>query len=424
MSSQPSSAATASAVNPRTLATLPLRGMPLAARTLLALLQRLQSGRLELRLPDGVVLHFGQHDATAALAHLHVHDWSMFATVLRRGDIGFAEGFFQGQWSTSDLSGLLKLLLANRSAVERALHGSVWGTMFSRIRHLFNRNSRSGSRHNIHKHYDIGNAFYELWLDPGMTYSSALFSAPGQSLQAAQDTKLQRVLHQLDLPAGSSVLEIGCGWGSFAEAAARSGLRVDGLTLSTEQLGYAQRRLQAAGLADQVRLELRDYRDVGAIAPAGGYDGIASIEMFEAVGETYWPSFFKTLASQLKPGGRACIQTITIAEAIFPQYRRGTDFIQQYIFPGGMLPSQTAFAEQAKRAGLEVVATHAFGQDYATTLARWRERYLAQLDAVHDQGFDKRFTLLWEFYLAYCEAGFAQQTIDVVQFTLRHIRSA
>ncbi|MBW4046617.1 MAG: class I SAM-dependent methyltransferase [Proteobacteria bacterium] len=398
--------------------------MPLAARTVVALLKRLDRGRLEVRLPDGRVLHFGCHDAGAPPACMHVHDWSMFATVLRRGDIGFAEGFFRGQWSTSDLPGLLKLLLANRSAVERALHGSAWGTLLSRIRHLFNRNSRSGSRHNIHTHYDIGNAFYELWLDPGMTYSSALFSAPGQNLQAAQDAKLERVLRQLDLPPGSRVLEIGCGWGSFAEAAARRGLRVDGLTLSTEQLGYAQRRLQAAGLAEQARLELRDYRDVGAIAPTGGYDGIASIEMFEAVGETYWPIFFKTLASQLKPGGRACIQTITISEAIFPQYRRGTDFIQQYIFPGGMLPSQAAFAEQARRFGLEIVDSQAFGQDYATTLALWRERYLAQLDAVHGQGFDKRFILLWEFYLAYCEVGFAQQTIDVVQFTLRHIRSA
>ena len=402
----------------------PGTGMPLAARTVLALLKRLDRGHLEVRLPDGRVLHFGCHDAGAPPACMHVHDWSMFATVLRRGDIGFAEGFFRGQWSTSDLPGLLKLLLANRSAVERALHGSAWGTLFSRIRHLFNRNSRGGSRHNIHKHYDIGNAFYELWLDPGMTYSSALFSAPGQSLQAAQDAKLERVLRQLGLPAGGRVLEIGCGWGSFAEAAARSGLRVDGLTLSTEQLGYAQRRLQAAGLGEQARLELRDYRDVGAIAPTAGYDGIASIEMFEAVGETYWPIFFRTLASQLKPGGRACIQTITISEAIFPQYRRGTDFIQQYIFPGGMLPSQTAFAEQARRVGLEVVDTLAFGQDYATTLALWRERYLARLEAVRGQGFDKRFTLLWEFYLAYCEAGFAQQTIDVVQFTLRHIRSA
>ena len=423
MNSQPSSAAARTA-NPSALGSAPLRGVPLAARTLLALLQRLQRGRLELRLPDGAMLHFGEHEVAAPLAHLHVHDWAVFSAVLRRGDIGFAEGYFQGQWSTVDLPGLLKLLLANRNAVERALHGSVWGTLFARLRHLFNRNSRSGSRHNIHQHYDIGNAFYQLWLDPGMTYSSALFTAPGQSLQDAQDAKLERVLRQLDLPAGGRVLEIGCGWGSFAEAAARAGLRVDGLTLSTEQLAYAQARLQATGLDQRARLELRDYRDASAIAPAGGYEGIASIEMFEAVGEAYWPSFFRTLASQLRPGGRACIQTITIAEAIFPQYRRGTDFIQQYIFPGGMLPSPSAFAAQAAKAGLEVVATHAFGQDYATTLGLWRERFLAQREAVRAQGFDQRFSLLWEFYLAYCEAGFAQQTIDVMQFTLRHQRAA
>ena len=397
-----------------------LRTVPFAARTVLALLQRLQGGRLELRLPDDKTLHFGEHQSDLPLVHLHVRDWAVFSAVLRRGDIGFAEGYFDGQWTTSDLPGLLGLLLANRDAVERVLHGSAWGTLMARLRHLLNRNSRSGSRDNIHVHYDIGNAFYQLWLDPGLTYSSALFSAPEQSLEAAQQAKLARVVAQLDLPAGSRVLEIGCGWGSFAEAAARSGLRVAGITLSTEQLAFARNRLEVAGLAEMAQLTLCDYRDTAAIAPAEGYDGIASIEMFEAVGEAYWPSFFKTVATQLKPGGRACIQTITIADAIFPQYRRGTDFIQQYIFPGGMLPSRSAFVAQARQAGLEVAGTLAFGQDYAKTLALWRQRFLRQRDAARAQGFGERFLLLWEFYLAYCEAGFAQQTLDVVQFTLRH----
>ncbi len=395
------------------------RRVPLAARGVIAMLARIESGRLELRMPDGSLLHFGGHALAQPTASASVHDWTLFGRVLRRGDIGLAEGYFGGQWSTPDLAALLRLMLANRAAIERGLHGSALGTLIERLRHmLLRRNTRAGSRDNIHAHYDLGNDFYRLWLDAGMTYSAASFEHPDATLEQAQAAKLDRVLQQLQLRSGARVLEIGCGWGSLAEAAARRAARVDGITLSREQLDYARARLRNAGLGDRVRLHLLDYRDAASIAPPGGFDAIASIEMFEAVGEAYWPGFFSTVAALLKPGGRACIQTITIDDALFARYRRGTDFIQRYIFPGGMLPSRAAFAVQARRAGLEIGTTHAFGSDYARTLALWRARFLGAIDQVRALGFDRRFELLWEFYLAYCEAGFAAGTIDVVQYTL------
>jgi cyclopropane-fatty-acyl-phospholipid synthase len=394
--------------------------MPLAARSVLAMLRKLRYGRLELRLPDGSVLSLGGAQRDQALAQVQVSDWSVFGAVLRRGDIGFAEGYMSGQWATTDLPGLLGLLAANRAALERALHGSPLGTLADRLRHaLLRRNTRRGSRDNIHAHYDLGNDFYRLWLDPGMNYSSALFTEPGMGLEQAQQAKLDRVLRELQPRPGQRVVELGCGWGGFAETAARAGLEVDGITLSDRQLEFARARLRDAGLDGRARVHLCDYRDARRLSPAGGFDALASIEMFEAVGEAYWPDYFRTVAELLRPGGRACIQSIVIDEALFPAYRRGTDFIQRYVFPGGMLPSRRAFVEQARAAGLEVLGTHAFGLDYASTLAMWRERFLARLAAVREQGFDRRFERLWDFYLAYCEAGFAHGSIDVVQFTLR-----
>ncbi|HML81259.1 MAG: class I SAM-dependent methyltransferase [Betaproteobacteria bacterium] len=397
------------------------RKPPLAARGVLRLLERLQIGRLDFHGPDGVWRHFGQDD-NGPHAEVALHDWAVMGEVLKRGDIAFAEAWMRRAWDTPDLPALLKLLVANREIIARALHGSLLGRLPDRIRHLLRRNSRAGSRDNIHAHYDIGNAFYTLWLDPSMTYSSALFNGdPAQTLEQAQAAKYARVLDQLQLQPGARVLEIGCGWGGLAEVGAQRGLRMDGITLSAEQLAYARARLAQA--APPARLELCDYRDLDRIAPPDGYDGIASIEMFEAVGEAYWPGFFRTVARQLKPGARACIQTITIADDLFDDYRRGTDFIQRYIFPGGMLPSRRAFIAQAKAAGLEVVEELAFGADYAHTLALWRERFTAQLEAVKAQGFDDRFLRLWTFYLAYCEAGFSQGSTDVWQFTLRHARA-
>ena len=386
--------------------------MPSAARMLVALLGRLQHGRLTLVTPGGNTMVFGSGEPHATV---RLSDWSVFGASLSRGDIGFAETYIAGHWQTDSLATLLGLLLDNRAIIERAIYGSRLGGALYRLRHLFNRNSRAGSRRNIHAHYDIGNPFYEVWLDPGMTYSSALFGDDAaRSLPDAQQAKYRRILDALALPAGARVLEIGCGWGAFAEAAARDGLHVTGLTLSTEQLAWATRRLASAGLADRTRLLLQDYRD-----EQGRYDAIVSIEMFEAVGEAYWPAYFDTLRRCLVPGGRAVVQTITIEDSLFERYRRGTDFIQQYIFPGGMLPSPAVFERGAGRAGLAVEDRFAFGRDYARTLQLWREAFVANLPRITAQGFDTRFARTWEFYLAYCEAGFAKRTTDVVQFSLR-----
>jgi cyclopropane-fatty-acyl-phospholipid synthase len=385
---------------------------PAAARLILNMLQNLKHGALLLRRPDGAHQLFG--DGSFPIV-LELESWRPCSAALRSGDIGFAESFIAGEWKTDDLQGLLALLIRNRGEIESLVYGSWWGSLLYRLKHLMNRNSRAGSRKNIHAHYDIGNAFYALWLDPTMTYSSAIFSAgDGGDLAAAQMSKYRRIASQLQLQPGARVLEIGCGWGGFAETAAREAqAHVTGLTLSTEQLDYARQRLAAAGLAQQADLRLCDYRDCN-----GQFDAIASIEMFEAVGEPYWPSYFDCVARNLKQGGRACIQTITIDDDLFGRYRKGTDFIQQYIFPGGMLPSPSAFRRLAQQHGLRVVDEFCFGIDYADTLLQWRRSFLEQAEVVMAQGFDQRFMLTWEFYLAYCEAAFRAGNTDVMQFTL------
>lgn len=384
--------------------------MPPQARIVLQMLRRLEHGALRLTCPDGSELSFGNGDAPVSLK---LNNWDPCSAALKSGDIGFAESYIAGDWQTNDLTALLQLLARNRNALEDAIYGSWWGGLLYRIRHLFNRNSKSGSRRNIHVHYDIGNAFYRLWLDPSMTYSSALFAEPTMTLQQAQHAKYARILEQLQLGDAARVLEIGCGWGGFAELATTKGMHVTGLTLSTEQLEFAQQRLQTAGLAQRADLRLQDYRDT-----EGEFDGIASIEMFEAVGEQYWDSYFDCVAQHLKRGGRACIQTITIADQLFARYRKGSDFIQQYIFPGGMLPSPEVFRARANRFGLEVADEFAFGADYARTLADWHRSFNAVLPEVRAQGFDERFIRTWQFYLAYCEAGFLERNIDLYQFTL------
>ena len=394
---------------------LPIDRYPERARFILKMLAGLQHGALKLELPDGQTTYFG--DGVSPIT-LRLQDWSMFDAVLKSGDIGFAETYIDGSWSTDDLNGLIALFIRNRESIESLFHGKWWGQLLYRIRHLFNRNSRSGSRKNIHAHYDIGNDFYRLWLDPSMTYSSAIFSNGHEdSLQQGQYTKYRRILNQLSVKPGEQILEIGCGWGGFAEIAARvGGARVRGLTLSSEQLQYAQQRLADAGLADRTEMMLMDYRDSD-----GQYDAIASIEMFEAVGEAYWPAYFECVARNLKQGGHACIQTIVIAYELFQNYRKGTDFIQQYIFPGGMLPSPSAFRAAAEKHGLCIVDEFSFGPDYARTLAEWRDAFKQRLPQVRKLGFDERFLRTWEFYFGYCEAGFRADSIGVMQFTLKKI---
>ena len=391
------------------------RGTPAAARTVFKLLQRLCHGSLTVQLPDGSMQRFGG-DASPH-ATLALHNWNGCAAALKSGDIGFAESYIAGDWSTPNLTELLRVLVKNRTQVEAVIYGSWIGRLFYRARHLLNRNTRSNSQKNIHAHYDLGNGFYSLWLDASMNYSSALFNGDlAQPMAQAQDAKVRRALQQAGVQPGHRVLEIGCGWGALAEmATAEMGAHLTGVTLSTEQLDFAQGRMQSLGMAQQAELRLQDYRDIQD-AP---FDAICSIEMVEAVGRAYWPTYFATVARLLKPGGRACIQSIVIDDALYQRYIHSTDFIQQYIFPGGCLPCPRVFREQAEAAGLEVLESYAFGADYAETLRRWRDRFLAQRTAVLANGFDERFVRIWEFYLAYCEAAFEEGNIDVVQYTLR-----
>jgi len=389
-------------------------GVPAAARSGLRLLQHLQRGTLTLELPDGNTVQLGPGGQPQA--SMHVHDWRMFGAVLRSGDIGLAEGYIAQDWSTPHLADLLRLLMGNRSALESLVYGAWWGRLAYRLRHLLRRNTRAGSRRNIHAHYDLGNAFYRLWLDPGMNYSSAWFQGNLEGdLAQAQDAKIRRALRNAGVRSGSRVLEIGCGWGALAEMAAREfQAHVTGVTLSTEQLSWACARMRNASLASLADLRLQDYRDIRDEP----FDAICSIEMLEAVGQAYWPGYFGTVARLLKPGGRACVQSIVIDDALFDRYVQGTDFIQQYVFPGGCLPCPARFRATAQQAGLRVVEEFAFGTDYAETLRRWRERFTAQREQVLAQGFDAAFVRTWELYLAYCEAAFDTRNIDVVQYTL------
>ena len=391
------------------------KAMPAAARTVFALLRRLEVGSLTVQLPDGSVQRFGEQ----AQPHgtLCLHNWKPFAAALKSGDIGFAESYIAGDWTSSNLTELLRLLIRNREVIDRAIFGSWWGVALYRIKHLLKRNTRGNSKKNIHAHYDLGNSFYTLWLDESMNYSSALFGGDlAQSTTAAQNAKVRRALTEVGAAPGVRILEVGCGWGALAEMAARDfDAQLSGVTLSTEQLDFARQRMQHLGLSERVDLRLQDYRDISD-AP---FDAICSIEMLEAVGQEFWPTYFQTVARLLKPGGRACIQSIVIADSLFERYLRNTDFIQQYIFPGGCLPSPSALRQQAQAAGLEVVNELAFGHDYAETLKRWRDSFLARRADVLAGGFDQRFMHIWEFYLAYCEAGFAEDNLDVVQITLR-----
>jgi cyclopropane-fatty-acyl-phospholipid synthase len=359
------------------------------------------------RLPDGSSALFGDGEHGVSL---HVHDETMFSMVLARGDIGLAEAYLDGHWDSPDITGLLNLLASNRDALKKAVYGSWRNLLAARVRHWLNSNSRTGSKRNIMAHYDLGNDFYKLWLDPSMSYSAAIYrESDDGSLQSAQHAKYRRILDRLQAKTGESVLEIGCGWGGFVEMAVGDGLAVTGLTLSPAQLAWAQKRVPEADL------RLQDYRDTQE-----KFDHIVSIEMFEAVGEKFWDSYFKTIADALKPGGRAVVQSITIRDDLFASYRKGTDFIQQYVFPGGMLPSRSAFRAAAAKRGLVVKDEFAFGLDYARTLAEWRQAFEDRWPEIAAQGFDENFRRLWRMYLCYCEAGFLAGNVDVVQFELAH----
>lgn len=399
-----------------------------ATERVLRLLERLPIGQLELHLPNNHVLRLPLHpganaDGEIPRAALNVRDLRMFDRIWKSGDIGLAEGYIDGDWDTPDLAALLRLCIANRAHIEAMVYGSWWGRLAYRLRHLLRRNTRAGSEKNIHAHYDLGNDFYRLWLDPSMNYSAAWFEGrdpQGADLQEAQLAKVRRALREARVEPGARLLEVGCGWGGLAEVAAGEfGAHVTGVTLSKEQLLWGQNRLRAADLDGRAALHYQDYRDLPDQYRSAPFDAIVSIEMFEAVGHEYWAGYFDMLHACLKPGGHACIQTITIRDDLFERYLNSTDFIQQYIFPGGLLPSPSAFEAQAKRAGFVVEQKLAFGRDYAETLRRWRDAFVAGRGELQRLDFDERFARIWTFYLAYCEAAFDTGNTDVIQFTLR-----
>ncbi len=391
--------------------------LPSSVRRVLSLLGRLKVGTLELSTPEGAVLRYGS--GQAPVSRITIKSWDALSNTLKSGDIGFAESYMADLWRSDDLAGLLRLFIANRKAIEDVIYGHWLGRLSYRIKHLLNRNTRKNSKKNIHAHYDLGNSFYEIWLDASMNYSSALFEGNhNKPLQDAQLSKVARALRMVDMKPGARLLEIGCGWGALAQMASETfGAKVTGVTLSVEQLEFAQKRMKTCGQENSTDLRLEDYRDIKD-AP---FDAICSIEMFEAVGHEYWDSYFESISKLLKPGARACIQSIVIDESLFERYLHSTDFIQQYIFPGGCLPSASEFRKRAAQAGLEVVDELCFGPDYAETLRRWRSDFMRRVNEILSIGFDDRFVKLWEFYLAYCEAAFDESNIDVIQFTLRKV---
>lgn len=387
-----------------------LPDLPRMVRLALSYGSRLQQGTLDVTLPDGRTVRLGGN-GPGPTAAMKVHDFAFASRLLRGGDIGIAEAYLRGEWDTPDLTQFLYLFCVNQDWMQAMSIGKPLIRYVQAIRHWFNRNTRRQARRNIYSHYDIGNAFYSAWLDPSMTYSSALYSAGANDLESAQAAKYRALARDAGVAPSSHVLEIGCGWGGFAEFAAREiGCRVTGLTISREQHDFARERIHKAGLSDKVEIKLQDYRD-----ETGKYDNIASIEMFEAVGERYWPVFFAKVKDCLKPGGTAAMQIITINKDAFHLYRKRPDFIQRYVFPGGMLPTPEMLRSLGAEQGLAFLRERVFAQDYARTLAEWRQRFWSSWERLVPLGFDDRFKKLWEFYLHYCEAGFRAEYIDVRQ---------
>ncbi len=384
--------------------------LPLIARKALGYALKLEVGQITFKMPNGQAFAFGEEDS-GMHASLEIKNYNTAMRIVKQGDIGFAEGYLAGEWETPDLTALLQVFAANAHIIKTIMDDKPIAKLIQRFFHWRNRNTRSGSKRNIYAHYDLGNEFYQTWLDDTMTYSSALFTNAEQSLKDGQTQKYRELAQSIGATENSHVLEIGCGWGGFAEYAAKEiGCKLTGLTISKAQLEFAQKRIFEAGLNEKVDLRFQDYRDID-----GKYDGIASIEMIEAVGEKYWPAYFTTLRDRMVEGGRAGIQMITIDEQHFDAYRSGPDFIQRYVFPGGMLPTPSAMKSLGNKFGLDCVNDLQFGKDYAKTLKIWQARFLENWPKLEPMGFDQRFKRLWKFYLSYCEAGFLQGNIDVRQ---------
>ncbi|MFN7024928.1 MAG: class I SAM-dependent methyltransferase [Pseudorhizobium sp.] len=381
--------------------------------------ERIAAGRLTVVFPGGRECRFSGPEKGPS-ATVCLKNGRPVRRLLSGGALGFARAYLDGDWDTPDLGALLELAVANDKVWRPVTAAKPIRATLDYLQHRLRRNSRRGSRRNIAFHYDLGNDFYRLWLDETMTYSSALFAQNGMSLADAQQEKYRRILDDLRIGQEDHVLEIGCGWGGFAEIAVRErGCRVTGLTLSREQALFARQRLERAGLGERAEIQMQDYRDC-----KGTFSKIVSIEMFEAVGEENWIVYFERLRALMTSGGEALVQTITIAEDRFHRYRRNADFIQAYIFPGGALPSVSAFRDRANAASLRVTGEFNFGADYERTLVAWDHEFRSNWPAIAKLGFDDRFFRMWHYYLQYCAVGFRTERIDVVQFKLSDARSA
>ena len=389
------------------------KDLPRYFRSVFKIAQSLETGRLDIKLDDGRIFRTVGNQAGPA-AIIKIHNSDCFARLIREGDLGFSDAYLEGWWSTPDLQVFMDLILDRNDGIFDGFPGVGLVRAFEKIRHWLNGNSKRQARKNISYHYDLGNDFYKKWLDKTMSYSSALFENSQEPTEKAQMRKYKSMVDMMDVKPGDHVLEIGCGWGGFAEYAAKErGLKVTGLTISQEQHDYAVDRMKKLGLSEQVEIVMRDYRD-----ETGVYDGIASIEMFEAVGEQYWPTYFKTIRDRLKPGAKATLQIILISENRFEAYRKGVDFIQKYIFPGGMLPSPNALRQQIERAGLIHENSIEFAKSYSQTLRRWHATFNDKWDDIHKMGFDNRFRNMWNFYLTSCASAFEFGNCDVTQVAI------
>lgn len=384
-------------------------------RPFLDALQHIEYGQMVMITPEGNGLEFAGPEKGSA-AHLRLYDWEVLDELVGRGEIGFAEAYIDGRWDSNNLPDLLTFGLMNSQSLERFFHGNPWYAMWLRLRQLWHSNSLRGSKRNIMAHYDLGNDFYSLWLDKSMTYSGGLFEGDdSRSLEEAQAAKYRRILNKLSAQPGDHILEIGCGWGGFAETAARYGIKVTGITISEKQASYARERLYCAGLQRVASIELTDYREVNE-----KFDHIVSIGMFEHVGEAYWPIYFDTVKKCLKPGGKAMVQSITLDDYLFESLHDYSGFIEQVIFPGGMLPSKSRFRAAADKAGLQCREMYSFGQDYARTTRHWLSRFETHKGDIKALGYDEAFIRLWRFYLASCIASFTSHRTDVMQAELAH----
>ena len=387
----------------------------IGARLLKKLLSGMRHGSLTVVLPGGRSLRYDGPEPGVE-AKIVLFRWRAVRRLITDGDIGFAEAWIDGDWTSPDLTSVVRLAARNSDDLAQTISGWPVTRLINRLRHHSKANTKRGSQRNIEAHYDLGNEFYSKWLDPSFIYSSAIWTDETTDLEAAQSLKLVRIKQLLAIEPDNSVLEIGCGWGALAaQLAGADGGKVTGLTLSPSQLEWAEAMISSRGLSDRVELRLQDYRDV-----QGTFDRIVSIEMLEAVGEAYWPSYFATLRQCLKRDGRAVLQVITISEERFENYRAETDFIQKHVFPGGFLPSKTLLRAEIEKAGLRLISAEYFGHSYARTLAVWRSRFLAHWPEIEVLGFDEEFRRLWDYYLSYCEAGFLENAIDVGLYVIEH----